>query len=400
MVGVIFDYAVVGGGIVGLATARALQKQEPGCTVVLVEKEPVVARHQTGHNSGVIHAGIYYTPGSLKATLCRAGAQAMKEFCAEEGIPFRVPGKLVVATTDVELARMQRLIGRARENQIGIEPVDAAGLAELEPNIAGLGAILVKSSGIVDYTLVSQAMRRRISEAGVQVELGAEVTAIAEEPTSVTVVAGERSWTARKLIVCGGLQADRLARMAGVDLDFRIVPFRGEYYRLRPELDSIVTRMIYPVPDPELPFLGIHLTPTHDGGVTVGPNAVLGLGREKYRKRGISGRDVWDYARYPGMWRVARANARVGAVELRNSLWKHGYLRECRKYCPSLTASDLLPQEAGIRAQAIRRDGSLVDDFLIARTPRTMHVCNAPSPAATSSIPLGELIASHGRSGS
>ena len=191
MVGVIFDYAVVGGGIVGLATARALQKQEPGCTVVLVEKEPVVARHQTGHNSGVIHAGIYYTPGSLKATLCRAGARAMKEFCAQENIPFRVPGKLVVATSDVELARMQRLIGRARENEIDIEPVDAAGLAELEPNIAGLGAILVKSSGIVDYTLVSQAMRRRISEAGVQVELEAEVTAIAEEAASVTVVAGE-----------------------------------------------------------------------------------------------------------------------------------------------------------------------------------------------------------------
>jgi L-2-hydroxyglutarate oxidase len=397
---VIFDYAVIGGGIVGLATALALQKQEPGAAIILVEKEQTVARHQTGHNSGVIHAGIYYSPGSLKATLCRAGARATREFCDEEGIAYRVPGKLVVATTDAELARMLRLLDRARENEIDVEPVDAAGLAELEPNVAGLGAILVKSSGIVDYTLVSQAMRRRIEAAGVTVELGAEVTSIVEDTATATVVAGEQAWTARKLIVCGGLQADRLARMAGVDLDFRIVPFRGEYYRLRPGLDSIVTRMIYPVPDPDLPFLGIHLTPTPDGGVTVGPNAVLGLGREKYRKSGVSGRDVWDYARYPGMWRVARTHARVGVAELRNSLWKHSYLRECQKYCPSLTVGDLAPQEAGIRAQAVRRDGSLVDDFLIARTARTMHVCNAPSPAATSAIPLGELIATRGRLGS
>lgn len=395
----IYDYAVIGGGIVGLATAMALQRQEPGCTIVLLDKERDVARHQTGHNSGVIHAGIYYTPGSLKATLCRAGERAMKDFCAQENIPVRVPGKLVVATSDVELARMQRLLGRARENGIVVKPVDATELRELEPNVAGVGALYVEASGIVDYTLVSRAMRRRIEAAGADVRLGAEVTAIAEDTSTVTIATGSGEWTTRKAIVCGGLQADRLARMAGVDIDFRIIPFRGEYYRLRPELNSIVTRMIYPVPDPDLPFLGIHLTPTVDGDVTVGPNAVLGLGREKYAKLAVSGRDVWDYATYPGMWRVARHNARIGAIELRNSLWKRGYLRECHKYCPSLTVDDFTPQEAGIRAQAVRRDGQLVDDFLIARTPRTMHVCNAPSPAATSSIPLGELIAERGRTG-
>jgi (S)-2-hydroxyglutarate dehydrogenase len=388
-----YDYAVVGGGIVGLATALALQRREPGCSVVVMEKEPAVARHQTGHNSGVVHAGIYYAPGSLKATLCRAGAKAMKEFCAQEDIEVRVPGKLVVATTPAELGRMERLLARATGNGIDVVRVDAAELAELEPNVAGLGALLVRASGIVDYVAVSAAMRGRIEARGAEVALGAEVTAIGEDARSVTVVAGGRSWTAARAIVCGGLQADRLARLAGLDVDFRIVPFRGEYYRLRPEHDTVVTRMIYPVPDPDLPFLGIHLTPTLDGGVTVGPNAVLCLARERYAKAGVSLRDIGDYARYAGMWRLARDHLRTGAAELRNSLWKRAYLRECRKYCPSLTTADLLPHVAGIRAQAVRRDGSLVDDFLIGRTARTLHVCNAPSPAATSSLALGELIA-------
>jgi L-2-hydroxyglutarate oxidase len=388
-----YDYAVVGAGIVGLATAAALQRAEPGCSVVVVEKESGVARHQTGHNSGVIHAGIYYAPGSRKATLCRAGALAMKEFCAEAGIPVRVPGKLVVATTPVELARLDRLLARAEQNGIDVRRVSAVELAELEPNVAGLGALLVRTSGIVDYVAVSTAMRERIEATGAEIALGAEVTAIREDTRSVTVVAGGRSWTAGRVIVCGGLQADRLARLAGVPVDFRIVPFRGEYYRLRPERNAVVTRMIYPVPDPDLPFLGIHLTPTVAGGVTVGPNAVLGLARERYARAGVSLRDVGDYARYAGMWRLARDHLRVGAVELRNSLWKRAYLRECRRYCPSLTSADLLPHVAGIRAQAVRRDGSLVDDFLVARTARTLHVCNAPSPAATSSIALGGLIA-------
>ncbi|HEX3591904.1 MAG TPA: L-2-hydroxyglutarate oxidase [Pseudonocardiaceae bacterium] len=388
-----YDYAVIGGGIVGLATASALQRARPGCSVVVVEKEPAVARHQTGHNSGVIHAGVYYPPGSLKATLCRAGAKAMQEFCAEEGIEVRVPGKLVVATTSAELTRMDRLLARATENGIDVVRVGAAELAELEPNVAGLGALLVRASGIVDYVAVSAALRGRIEARGAEVVLGAEVTAIGEDTRSVTVVAGGRTWTAARAIVCGGLQADRLARLAGLDVDFRIVPFRGEYYRLRPDRAAVVTRMIYPVPDPNLPFLGIHLTPTVDGGVTVGPNAVLGLARERYAKTGVSLRDVGDYARYAGMWRLARSHLRVGAAELRNSLWKRAYLRECRRYCPSLTSADLLPHGAGIRAQAVRRDGSLVDDFLIARTARTLHVCNAPSPAATSAIALGELIA-------
>ncbi|RPF28520.1 L-2-hydroxyglutarate oxidase [Georgenia muralis] len=388
-----YDFLVVGGGIVGLATARDLQRRRPGASVLVIEKERALAAHQTGHNSGVIHAGIYYAPGSLKARLCRAGEAATKEFCTEHGIPFRTVGKLVVATDDAEVARLRALRGRAAENGIEVEPVDAARLRELEPNVTGREALLVPATGIVDYRRVARAMAEGVRAAGGRILTGTAVTRITEDDDAVRVVAGGQEFRAGRLVACAGVQADRVARMGGLAPDFRIVPFRGEYFELPAERTGLVEHLIYPVPDPALPFLGVHLSPTIDGRITVGPNAVLGLAREGYRKGAVSLPDVLDYARFPGMWRVARANLRTGAAEVANSVFRPGYLRQCRRYCPSLRLSDLRPHPAGIRAQAVLADGTLVQDFLLRHTPRQLHVANAPSPAATSALPIGAMIA-------
>ena len=387
------EYVVIGGGIVGLSTALNLLDRRPGASVVVLEKEPTLASHQTGHNSGVIHAGIYYAPGSLKAQLCRAGEKATKDFCEAHGIPFETVGKLVVATSELEVSRLRDLRERAGENGIDVEPVSGARLREMEPHVTGLEALFVPSTGIVDYRLVTQAMADEVRAAGGEVRTGIAVAGIREDHDRVQVLTGHGVLRARHLVACAGLQADRVARMGGLDTDFRIVPFRGEYYELPASRAGLVKHLIYPVPDPELPFLGVHLSPTIDGRITVGPNAVLGLSREGYRKTRVSMRDVADYARFPGMWKVARANIRTGAVEVKNSLSRRGYLAECRRYCPDLTVDDLRPHPAGIRAQAVMRDGSLVHDFLLRESPRQLHVANAPSPAATSALPIGAMIA-------
>ncbi len=389
----VFDYCVIGGGIVGLATAMELLKRHPGSRLVLLEKESALARHQTGHNSGVIHAGIYYAPGSLKAELCRRGAVATKGFCDEHGIPYEVCGKMLVATNEMEAERMKALLERAKKNDIAVEAVSAEELRRREPNIAGVGALFVKTTGIVDYKRVAEAMGQVIRAGGGEIEFGIQVDAIKEGSADVLVGAGNRRWTAKRLIACAGLQSDRLARIASCKIDHQIVPFRGEYYRLPPSKNGIVRHLIYPIPDPDLPFLGIHLTRTVDGGVTVGPNAVLGLAREGYAKFSINVKDVAEYAAFPGFWKTINANLKSGVAEMRNSLSKRGYLKECQKYCPSLRVNDLLPEEAGIRAQAVKRDGTLIHDFLFVQTERMLHVCNAPSPAATSAIPIGEMIA-------
>ena len=386
------DFCVVGGGIVGLATAMALLDRHPGASLVLLEKERALAMHQTGHNSGVIHSGIYYAPGSLKAELCRRGERATKEFCTAHGVPFLTCGKTLVATNALELERLDALVARARENGIAAERLDADELRRREPNITGLGALFVPTTAIVDYRQVCLAMARVLEAAGAEIVLGAEVTAIRESTHDVVVRAGSRSWTAGRLVACAGLQSDRLARLAGLPVTHQIVPFRGEYYRLRSEKNDIIRSLIYPVPDPDLPFLGIHLTRMIDGSVTVGPNAVLGLSREGYRKLAVNLRDVAQYLAFPGLWKVLVRNRRSVRAELTGSLLKSAYLRECRKYCPSLTAGDLFPYTAGIRAQAVTRDGTLVHDFLFLESPRMLHVCNAPSPAATSAIPIGEMI--------
>jgi L-2-hydroxyglutarate oxidase len=387
-----YDYCVIGGGIVGLATAMRLLERRPGASLLLIEKESGLGEHQTGHNSGVIHAGIYYPPGSLKAELCRKGAQATKDFCAANDIPFEVCGKLLVATNPLEVQRMDALLERSKANDIEVIPVSAGELAEREPNIAGLGALLVPSTGIVDYRKVCHAMGRTIERLGGEIVLGTRVIVIREQGDAVAISSSGKDWRARKLVVCGGLQSDRLASMAGLPISHRIVPFRGEYFRLPAEKNDVVRHLIYPIPDPDLPFLGIHLTRMIDGSVTVGPNAVIGLGRETYSKLGVNLADLFDYLLFPGFWKTVLRNRRSAISELRNSLWKPGYLAECRKYCPSLVLGDLLPHKAGIRAQAVARDGTLVHDFLFLQTDRMLHVCNAPSPAATSAIPIADRI--------
>jgi L-2-hydroxyglutarate oxidase len=392
------DHCVIGGGIVGLATAMALLERRPGAGLVLLEKEPRLARHQTGHNSGVIHSGIYYQPGSVKAELCRRGAEATKAFCADHGIPVAALGKLLVATDARDAARMAGLEERARQNRIDAVRLTGSELRALEPHVAGVGALLVEATASVDYTRVCAAMEEVVRAAGGRIELGVEVSGITESPTAVSVVgtgsgSAERRWTARRLVVCAGLQSDRLARMAGLVPDARIVPFRGEYYRLPDSRRDLVHHLVYPIPDPDLPFLGVHITPMVDGRVTVGPNAVLGLSREGYRKLSVSPRDVWDYLSFRGFWRLAAHNVRTGAVEVRNSLVKRGYLGAVRRYCPEIGLADLLPEEAGIRAQAVLPDGTLVHDFLFTESDRMLHVINAPSPAATAAIPIGQMIA-------
>ncbi|TDP43293.1 L-2-hydroxyglutarate oxidase [Nocardia ignorata] len=388
----VYDFCVIGGGIVGVATAHRLLSAYPGASLVLIEKEHSLGAHQTGHNSGVIHSGIYYPPDSLKAQLCRAGAQWTKEFAAANDIPFEVCGKLLVATDSTEHARMLDLYERSIANGVEVEAIDAAELSRREPGIRGVGALFVPATGIIDYAKVTAALAAQVQDMGGRIMLGATVESVVETDSAVTVSGPGGAVVTKTLVVCAGLQADRLARMAGIRNDFRIVPFRGEYYRLPAERAGLVRTLIYPVPDPALPFLGVHLSPTIDGDLTVGPNAVLGLAREGYRKGSVNGRDALDVLRFPGVHRVARTHLRTGVRELRNSLFKRGYLAECRRYCPELGTADLLPHRAGIRAQAVLRDGTLVHDFLIERTPRSIHVLNAPSPAATSAMPIARYL--------
>ncbi len=388
----IHDFCVIGGGIVGLATARQLLLERPGAGVVVLEKETAPGLHQTGHNSGVIHAGVYYKPGSLKATLCKAGAVATREFCEEHAIAYETRGKLIVATDAAELERMQHLQANAERNGIEIHRLSAEELKEREPEIVGVGALLVPASGIVDYKRICLAMADEITAAGGRIVYDAKVDAISESAESVTISAAGTIYTAKRLIACAGLQSDRLARLAGLPIEHQIVPFRGEYYDIRPERRRIVHHMIYPVPDPQMPFLGIHLTPMIDGGLTVGPNAVVGFAREGYPRFSLNAGDAAQMLGFPGFWRVARQHWRSGMAEFANSLRKASYLEQCRKYCPSLELADLTPREAGIRAQAVMRDGTLVQDFLLTETARSLHVGNAPSPAATSAIPIARMI--------
>ncbi|WP_394848505.1 L-2-hydroxyglutarate oxidase [Pendulispora brunnea] len=389
----VFDLAIVGGGIVGLATALHVTERYPGLSVVVIEKESTLAAHQTGRNSGVIHAGVYYQPGSLKARFCKEGALATMQFCKDHGLPFEQCGKLLVATDPGELERMGALHERCIANGLTVERLDAAELVRREPHIVGVGALFVPATGIVDYGLVARTMGKLITERGGEILTGTRVEAIREEPSGITIEAGRKTISARHLVVCAGVMADRLAKMCGLDLDFQIVPFRGEYYRLGDDKNDIVRHLIYPIPDPALPFLGVHLTRMIGGYVTVGPNAVLAFAREGYRFGDVNYRDLSEMISYPGFRRVIRANLRSGISEMWNSLSKQAYLALCRRYCPELKLDDLTPYRAGIRAQAVLADGSLVHDFLIRETARSIHVCNAPSPAATSAIPIArELV--------
>lgn len=390
-----YDCLVIGGGIIGASTAWHLGRRFPGQRILLLEKEPSLAQHQTGRNSGVIHSGIYYTPGSLKSELCKAGLQATIEFCEANGIAYEQCGKLLVATSDEDEVRMRALLRRAAEVGVEAEPLNARELRELEPNIVGSGAILVPATGIVDYRAIAARMAQLFAEQGGEVRLGAEVLDIRERGDAVEIRLQGRDQPVmtRYVVACGGLMADRLAKMQGLDIDFAIVPFRGEYYRLPAARRGLITHLIYPIPDPALPFLGIHLTRMIDGSITVGPNAVQGWKREGYGRINVSARDVYSMMRFPGFWRVLRKNLGTGVQETWQSIWKRGYLERVRRYCPGIGLDDLRPHPVGIRAQAVMRNGSIAEDFLFAESERSLHVCSAPSPAATAAIPIGARIA-------
>lgn len=392
----VYDYIIIGGGIVGVSTAWQLQQRHPDKKVLLLEKESVYSKHQTGHNSGVIHAGVYYAPGSLKAKFCKQGVKATMEFCDKHNVPYEQCGKLLVATTELEVERMKALFERCKENELDVEMLNAEQLKQREPNIVGLGGFFVKDTAIVNYQQVTTKMAEEFVELGGDALLNYEVVGLRETADKVEVKAQHygtlKTFEGRFLITCSGLMADRTTKMLGIPTNFQIIPFRGEYYQLPEKYNKIVNHLIYPIPDPDLPFLGVHLTRMIDGSVTVGPNAVQGWKREGYGRINISLRDIADMVRFPGFWRVLRNNWKTGIIETKNSLWKPGYLKLVQKYCPQLSLSDLQTYPAGIRAQAVMKDGSLVHDFLFAESPRSLHVCNAPSPAATSAIPIGGYI--------
>lgn len=387
-----YDYAVIGGGILGLASAYRLLQERPGARLVLLEKEDALARHQTGHNSGVIHAGVYYQPGSLKARLCKEGAERTVRFCEENDVPYKRCGKLIVATDGTEVHRLAGLEERVKANGLDYARLSKEELREREPEITGEAALFVPATGIVDYAAICERLAAHVRAAGGEIRLGAAVTGIRETESEITVETGAGEATARTAIVCAGLQGDRMAMLAGLDIDFRVLPFRGEYYRVADSRRDLVKHLIYPVPDPTLPFLGIHLTRMIDGSLTVGPNAMLSFGRETYHANTPVARDMADMMGFPGFYRLMARFAAAGLHELRGSLSKRIYLERCRKYCPSLEYDDLQPMEPGIRAQTVSSDGNLVDDFLFLETARSLHVCNAPSPAATSALPIADEI--------
>lgn len=385
-------YAVVGGGILGAATAHALLKLEPDAAVTIFEKETELARHQTGRNSGVVHAGLYYTPGSLKARLCRRGVGMLKEFCAEHDIAYREIGKVLVALDATEKARLSAIEERAHANGVpGVRRLSGPELREIEPNVRGVAGLHSPTTAIVDFPGVTRRLAELAVQAGGEVRTGTEVTGLRETPTGVVVTTrggGDEEFDFA--ILCAGLHADRLARFVGAPDEPRVMPFRGEYYALRPEMRSIVNGLVYPVPDPRYPFLGVHVTPRVDGEVLIGPNAVLALAREGYGWTKVSAADLTETFRWPGFWSFARKNWRAGAMEMVGSLSKARFVAAARRYVPDISVGDVVPGPRGVRAQAMDRDGSLVDDFRIDRRPRVLALRNAPSPAATSSLAIAE----------
>ncbi len=384
--------AVVGGGILGLATARLLATSRPGDEVVVLEKEGQLARHQTGHNSGVVHAGLYYAPGSLKARLCTRGRELMKEFCARNGVVYDECGKVVVATRAAEVGPLRRLHERAETNGVpGLRWLQAAELAEVEPHVTGVGGLHSPHTAIVDFAAVAHAMAADLRAAGGEVRTGAPVARVDAHGLHprVELRSGE-TLEADRVIVCAGLQSDRLARASGQDAEPRIVPFRGEYFALTPARAHLVRGLIYPVPDPALPFLGVHLTRRFDGSVWLGPNAVLATALEGYHRGAVVWRELFETLTWPGTRRMMRRHWRAGAGELYRSARKRAFIAELQRYVPELSEDDAVPAPAGVRAQAVDRDGSLVDDFRVTVTDHVVWVRNAPSPAATSSLAIAE----------
>lgn len=390
------DVLVVGAGIVGLATAYRLLEQRPGLRLVVIEREPVIAAHQSGHNSGVLHAGLYYAPGSLKARLCTDGKRQMETFANEHGIAFERVGKLVVALHEGELDRFDALRERAIANGVpGLETVGPERIRELEPHLEGIRGLWSPHTGIIDYTRVCEALVDEIQARGGVVELGRELRRVSRHGRQLVAATSRGDLVAGGLIVCAGLWADDVARRSGDPADPRIVPFRGDYYSLRAEARHLVRGLIYPVPDPRFPFLGVHFTRRIDGEVWAGPNAVLAMARDGYRRRDLSVRDLAGTLLYPGFLRLAARYPRTGLAELWRDVSKGSFLRALQRFIPSLTGADLKFGPSGVRAQAVDRDGSMVDDFRLGGRDRILHVRNAPSPAATSSLAIGSTLAGH-----
>lgn len=385
------DVLIAGAGIVGLATAYELSRR--GHSVTVLDKEPEVAAHQTGHNSGVIHSGLYYAPGSLKATLGVRGAESMRDFAQEHGVAVDICGKLVVATTQAQVPALLRLLDRGRANGVPVRLISPEEAREFEPHVACVAALRVDTTGIVDFRGVCAALARLIGQNGGQVRLGTEIVGIDGRFDGVTVTTTAGEVTAAQFVNCAGLHSDRLARLAGLDPAVRIIPFRGEYFELAAAQEYLVTGLIYPVPDPTLPFLGVHLTRMIAGGVHAGPNAVLALAREGYTWGAVDRHDVSDSLAWPGLWRLGRRYWRTGISEVARSVSDKRFLASLRELVPELPDGCLRPSHAGVRAQALHRDGRLVDDFYYERGIRQVHVLNAPSPAATASLEIGRRIA-------
>ena len=387
------DYLVIGGGVVGLATAWRLQTMQPGSRVCVLEKEPEVGSHQSSHNSGVLHCGLYYKPGSIKAILAVRGIRQMVEFCREADIDHEVCGKLVVACNDTELERLRKLEERGRQNGLeGIEFLGREAMLEREPNVGGIAALRVPQEGIVDYPAVCSELKRRITANGGDVQTGARVTRLKQRSGEWIATTPKGEFAGRYLVNCAGLHCDRVAGLAGEKRETRIVPFRGEYYKLVEGSEGLVRHLIYPVPDPQFPFLGVHFTRLIHGGIEAGPNAVLAFAREGYRKTDVNVRDLWDAVTYSGLWRFVVKYPRMTALELWQSLSKRRFCKALQKLVPNIRVTDIEPGGAGVRAQAMAREGYLILDFCLIQRPAALHVLNAPSPAATASLAIGEEI--------
>jgi L-2-hydroxyglutarate oxidase len=387
-----FDLAVVGGGIVGLATAYQFIQRFPGRRVVVLEKEDHVAAHQTGHNSGVLHSGIYYKPGTLKAATCRAGKKAMEAFCAAEGIPHEICGKVIVAVSEANLPSLHKIYERGQANGVNCALIDMSRLAELEPYAAGVRAIHVPETGIVNYRQVCERLAQKVAEAGGQVVFQARVTGVKQHMDSAVVTTAIGDYAARQVVNCAGLHSDRVARTAGQNPGAKIVPFRGEYFALEPEAHKFCRNLIYPTPDPQFPFLGVHFTRMIDGSVECGPNAVLAFGREAYKLRQVNPRDLFESLTYSGFLCMAAKHWRMGLGEIWRSLNKKAFVRALQRLVPPIQTEHLESAPAGIRAQLVAPDGELVDDFVMLEAERVVSVCNAPSPAATASLEIGKTV--------
>ncbi|MEO0141518.1 MAG: L-2-hydroxyglutarate oxidase [candidate division WOR-3 bacterium] len=387
------DVAIVGGGIVGLATAWQITQRRPELKVVVLEKEPELAAHQTGHNSGVLHAGVYYKPGSLKAINCRQGRELMFRFCEEEGIKYELCGKVVVAVTKEELPSMEMIYERAKANGVDCEKITIERLKELEPHAAGVAAFHVRDTGIIDFKEVCYRLAKKMEERGGKVLTRAKVTGIRRSSSELVLITKAGDFSAKLMINCAGLHSDRIARMAGEHPQVKIVPFRGEYYDIKPEHWHLVNNLIYPVPNPEFPFLGVHFTRKIHGGVDCGPNAVFAFAREGYTKLKINVGDLCESVFYPGLWKIAGKYMKIGIGEMWRSFVKSAFVKALQRLVPDITGDMLVPAPAGVRAQAIARDGKMVDDFVIQESERVINVLNAPSPAATASLNIGKTIA-------